>query len=525
MNKALKMFRRLALCIVLILNCLAFNAVTAHAVTYTVTAEAPANARVGEIITVNIRVSALKTYGGNLTMSYDNTKLALVSAEKGALAETQDLTLSINGNYADDAVRVSWAKGSNIVASGYVGVCTFRCIEEGSAAFSFTQANIFDASGESSQPTTVDALVTIDKSDTESSTEEPDIETTTQEGTENGVVIAASSPEKCRSTSTVDVDIVMAQDSLAYGGNVVLQYDNTLFSVVDCTWGEEFGENALMSVNTAYAPDKIKLSWADNIEYTESMKIASLQFKATGNEGTAAFAIPYSMLSDGNGNKIATIAQGCETVISDTYTNDDFDVLSIGKTPVKFMNDETSPWTLDTAKVEGETFARSGAIGDDSSTAITADVEGPGTLKFDWAVSSEDYEDAGVFDYITFCIDGEVAASIAGDKQVATVETQIPEGKHTISWVYQKDGDGFAREDCAWFGNVDYSAAEGTLIGDADNNGVVDIRDAIAIIDHVENNAALADPQAADTDGDGEITNKDGANVLKFAAGIIKEFK
>jgi hypothetical protein len=316
---------------------------------------------------------------------------------------------------------------------------------------------------------------------------------------------------------------MLAQDSLAYGGNVVIGYDSTLFTLSDCTVGDAFGENAVVSVNKTYADDKVKLSWADNKEYTEAVKLATLRFTANGYEGEAKFTIPQCILSDGYGKTIAATVVNADTVITDTYTNDDFDVLSIGVTPVKFVNDDVNLWTLDTSKVEGVTLARSASIEDNGKTTVTANITGPGSLKFDWAVSCEDYEDTAEFDYITFCVDGEEVARLAGEKDVTNVQLDITAGEHTITWVYQKDEDGSDGEDCAWFGNVDYTAEGATLVGDADNNGVVDVRDAVAIINFVENGVEVANPTAADTDNDNEITEKDAARILKLVAGVVSE--
>lgn len=517
MNKFCKSISRIALSLILVLNCISFASVSVSAVTYTMKVEAPSTAETGDTITVNVNVSAIKTYGGHFTMSYDKSKLSLVSAEKGGLVSAQDLTASVNGDSENGTVKGSWAKGSTILKSGAAAVCKFKCIDEGSCTFSIDESAVFNADGEEQTVTVTNAAVEITKA---ADTSETTTETTTN--AESGAEIVVSAPEKCRTSSYIDVDVITAENSLAYGGNAVISYDSSLFTYDSIVSGSALSTDAVMSVNTSYGEGKIKISWADNTEYTEALKLATIKFKSNTTEGTGVFDVTEGIISDGNGKVTNTYCSKQSVVITDSYTNDDFDVLSTGSTQVKFANDSANSWQLDTEKSSGTTLARSPQIGDDGTTSVTATVTGAGTLKFDWAVSSEDYEDAAEFDYMTFSIDGVEQARIAGEKDVATVTIDISEGEHTLTWTYQKDDSGSDGSDCGWFGNVNYSTAG--LLGDADNNGVVDLRDAVAVLNYVENGVEMAGAKNADVNNDEAITSKDAALILKYCTGAIEAF-
>ena len=77
------------------------------------------------------------------------------------------------------------------------------------------------------------------------------------------------------------------------------------------------------------------------------------------------------------------------------------------------------------------------------STTMT----GPGTLTFQWKVSSE-----LDFDLLSFYLDGvELAAApaISGEVDWTLMSVAIPAGAHTVTWTYAKDGSTFAGTDAA----------------------------------------------------------------------------
>ncbi|MFO8001932.1 MAG: fibronectin type III domain-containing protein, partial [Marinilabilia sp.] len=100
---------------------------------------------------------------------------------------------------------------------------------------------------------------------------------------------------------------------------------------------------------------------------------------------------------------------------------------------------------------DGEDAARSGDITDDQTSKMETTVYGPGTLSFYWKVSSESY-----YDQLQFQVDGMVEDNISGLTDWTLVEYSVPEGEHTISWEYTKDGSVSDNEDCGWIDMVTY---------------------------------------------------------------------
>ena len=108
-------------------------------------------------------------------------------------------------------------------------------------------------------------------------------------------------------------------------------------------------------------------------------------------------------------------------------------------------------WTIDnTNAFEGNYCAKTGAIDNQASTAITIDynVMTADTISFYYKVSSE----AG-YDYLRFYIDGNQIQEWAGEVAWTQFKTPVSEGPHTFKWVYEKDYMVTAGSDCAW---IDY---------------------------------------------------------------------
>ncbi|MCP5101762.1 MAG: BACON domain-containing protein [bacterium] len=111
-------------------------------------------------------------------------------------------------------------------------------------------------------------------------------------------------------------------------------------------------------------------------------------------------------------------------------------------------------WFAQTGTVKhGNSAAQSGAIGDSQSTHLQTTVIGPGTLKFQWKVSSELY-----FDYLSFYIDGDLQTGISGEVDwTQSSDYTIPVGTHTLKWEYSKDFAYYTGSDCGWVDQVEYT--------------------------------------------------------------------
>lgn len=103
---------------------------------------------------------------------------------------------------------------------------------------------------------------------------------------------------------------------------------------------------------------------------------------------------------------------------------------------------------------------RSGRIGPEGSSVLTARVKGKGTLAFDWKVSSE----AG-FDVLEVAVDGESAHRISGETEWAELAIVLTNDvEHVVTWTYAKDAGVDRGEDCGWVDFVTWTK-EGTMVG------------------------------------------------------------
>ena len=99
-----------------------------------------------------------------------------------------------------------------------------------------------------------------------------------------------------------------------------------------------------------------------------------------------------------------------------------------------------------------ERGARSGDISDDQTSRVQTSVMGPGTVTFEWMISSEE-----CYDYMTFAVDGEPWAICTGAVDWEAKEFSIPEGPHIMAWIYHKDISASAGNDMAAVASVTYS--------------------------------------------------------------------
>lgn len=116
----------------------------------------------------------------------------------------------------------------------------------------------------------------------------------------------------------------------------------------------------------------------------------------------------------------------------------------------------------------GDSCARSGAIGDGQETTLTTTIDGAGTLAFWWKTDCEDdpseYDN---WDYLVFTVDGVEMARIDGDSGWCQASVKIrTDTTHVLSWTYRKDDaqDPGDWEDCAWVDQISWSP----LAGDSD---------------------------------------------------------
>ncbi|OGD18269.1 MAG: hypothetical protein A2W03_14100 [Candidatus Aminicenantes bacterium RBG_16_63_16] len=101
----------------------------------------------------------------------------------------------------------------------------------------------------------------------------------------------------------------------------------------------------------------------------------------------------------------------------------------------------------------GNDAAQSAVITHNEETAMATTVLGPGTVTWQWRISSE-----ASYDYAYFYIDSNWSWRYSGIGSSWYLVTQaIPAGVHTLRWSYKKDESVSSGSDCAWVDAVTYT--------------------------------------------------------------------
>jgi len=108
-------------------------------------------------------------------------------------------------------------------------------------------------------------------------------------------------------------------------------------------------------------------------------------------------------------------------------------------------------WSGQTAvSFYGGSSAQSGALGGSQSALLQTNVVGPGTLSFNWKVSSE-----ADFDFLEVFVDEALQpGAISGEVDWQQKNIAIPAGSHLITWSYSKDAYVGIGSDCGWVDQV-----------------------------------------------------------------------
>ena len=139
-------------------------------------------------------------------------------------------------------------------------------------------------------------------------------------------------------------------------------------------------------------------------------------------------------------------------------------ILQDGSLPVSFAVDTARPWWSDDDEdtLDGTPSMRSGEIGHDTASWMSATFEGAGVFEFSWKTSCE-YDDLGEFwyDHAVCELDGIPVAWMDGETDWTRQTLVVTNGGvHTVTWSYVKDDDDdidAEYEDCAWVDGVKFS--------------------------------------------------------------------
>ncbi|HEY3419099.1 MAG TPA: carboxypeptidase regulatory-like domain-containing protein [Methanomassiliicoccales archaeon] len=104
---------------------------------------------------------------------------------------------------------------------------------------------------------------------------------------------------------------------------------------------------------------------------------------------------------------------------------------------------------------------QSGDVGDLGTSWLIAFIEGPGTITFDWKVSSE-----SGYDFLKLYCDGMLNNEISGEQGWNGLNYSIPAGLHCIMWSYEKDVGVSTGQDCGWIDNVNWTGRSSIAFDD-----------------------------------------------------------
>ena len=126
-----------------------------------------------------------------------------------------------------------------------------------------------------------------------------------------------------------------------------------------------------------------------------------------------------------------------------------------------FTTGGDASWSGQTAvSFYGGSSAQSGALGGNQSAWLQTTVVGPGTLSFNWKVSSEAAAIGTRGDLLeVFVDDGLQPGIISGEVDWQQKNISIPAGSHIIQWVYSKDPYVGMGSDCGWVDKVSFTAS------------------------------------------------------------------
>ncbi len=173
----------------------------------------------------------------------------------------------------------------------------------------------------------------------------------------------------------------------------------------------------------------------------------------------------------------------------------------------EWVHSGEADWVIDSDAYSGTFSAKSGQINHDQISELSLDMNiiYEGDIKF-WAKASSEVGGSGtVYDYLDFYIDDEPQELIIGGTIDWTEYTvSLPQGEHTLKWIYEKDGASSMGDDCAWIDRIQFPA--GALpplnidFGDLNSDSIVNILDVIVTVNYLIGHIDLDNQQIQNAD-------------------------
>ncbi len=253
----------------------------------------------------------------------------------------------------------------------------------------------------------------------------------------------------------------------------------------DGGWGEAWpaGDEArqvMLAPTVGITPFSGKKSGRMAVTMTHDCEApeAKVRYTTDGTEPTAAsthYEKRFSINVTGLVSVKAAVFLGgvrISDVVETRYSPVLNDVLNIGdiiakpgSAPLFFDLDSSNQWWSDEIETsfDGTPSMKSGKIGNESSSWMSATFTGAGVLEFSWKASCEE-DNLGEFfyDHAICELDGEEVAWIDGDSgEWERVEIAVETaGEHTVKWIYTKDAADdtiYPGADSVWVDGVKFS--------------------------------------------------------------------
>ncbi|MGA0408359.1 MAG: immunoglobulin domain-containing protein, partial [Limisphaerales bacterium] len=163
--------------------------------------------------------------------------------------------------------------------------------------------------------------------------------------------------------------------------------------------------------------------------------------------------------SDDQGDYQVEITSGADTLLSPVATLSLWQTTQLNEAldqaSLVFSTDEgDQPWSGQTTWTHDQVdAAQSGVIADGQSSILSSILQGPGILTFYWKVSSE-----VEYDHLECWVDGTLEGQISGEVDWHEFKVALPDGDHTIQWVYRKDETVSEGEDAGWVDQIQFQA-------------------------------------------------------------------
>ncbi len=120
----------------------------------------------------------------------------------------------------------------------------------------------------------------------------------------------------------------------------------------------------------------------------------------------------------------------------------------------------SAPWVAQTNMThDGLGAAQSGAVTNSQNTWLQITVEGPGTIRFWWRVSSETNRDQ-----LSFLASEVALAAISGEVDWQEQAFNLQAGTQLLQWVYSKDGNASTGQDRGWLDQVEFTPTIGPVV-------------------------------------------------------------